>query len=54
MQDKVDCLWFDHDRNQACVCVSISQNDNLVASGSTDGTLVVRSIKDDAVIIKDR
>jgi len=54
MLSKVDYLWFDHDRNQACVCVSISQNDNLIASGSADGTLVVRSIKDDEVVMKDR
>jgi len=54
MQNKVEQMWYDHDKNYSCTCVSISQNDNLVASGASDGTLVVRSLKDNEVVLKDK
>lgn len=54
MQHKVDHMFLDHDKNHSCISVSISSNDNLVASAGSDGTLVVRSLKDSDIILKDK
>lgn len=52
--NKVDQIFSDHDRNYSCNSISINSNDNLIASGSSDGQLVVRSLKDGDVILSDR
>jgi WD40 repeat protein len=44
--NKVDQIFSDHDRNYSCNSISINLNDNLIASGSADGHLVVRSLRD--------
>lgn len=54
MVHKVENCFFDHDKNFPCVSTSISLNDNLVASGSADGTLICRSLKDNAIILQDK
>lgn len=54
MQHKVELLYYDHDKNYSCSAVSISQTDNFIAAGASDGTLVVRSLKEQQVIIKDK
>lgn len=52
--NKVDQIFSDHDRNYSCNSISINSNDNLVASGSADGHLVVRSLRDGEVVMTDR
>ena len=54
MQHKVEQTFQDQDKNLSCVSVTISTNDNLVASASSDGQLIVRSLKDKQIIIKDK
>ena len=54
MSHKVEHCFFDLDKNYPCVSTSISLNDNLVAAGSQDGTLVCRSLKDKTIILTDK
>lgn len=54
MQHKVEHSFQDHDKHHACIATSISLNDNLLASASQDGTVIVRSLKDKSVVVKDK
>lgn len=54
MQHKVEQVYYDHDKNYSCSAVSISQSDTFIAAGAADGTLVVRSLKEHQVTIKDK
>jgi WD40 repeat protein len=51
MHHRVDAIFMDHDKNYSCTSVSLNLSDNLIASGSSDGTLIIRSIKENEVIV---
>lgn len=53
-ESKVDQIFNDHDRNYSSTSISLNCSDNLFASGSSDGHLIVRNLKDGEVIISDR
>jgi WD40 repeat protein len=53
MEQRVDQIFSDHNKNFACTSISLNSNDSILASGSSEGELIVRNIKDNEIILRD-